>query len=87
MYPEPDITFSWLTAVEKYVIGTAMLGSDVSECIAPAELRKIVTSVGSLLDVDIMEVYSPERVAKLCRKHGLTSGRSLDLTTGCFRQG
>ena len=60
-YPEPDMTFSSLTAIEKYVIGKAMLGLDISECIAPAELRKIATFVGHLLDVDIMEVYSPER--------------------------
>ena len=29
-----------------------------------------------------MEVYSPERVAKLCKKHVSTSGFSLDLTNG-----
>ena len=78
-YPEPDITFSSLTAIEKYVIGKAILGSEISECIAPAELRKIASSAGRLLDVDIMEVFSPESVAKLCRKHGLTPGCSPDL--------
>ena len=81
-YPEPDITFSSLTAIEKYVVGKAMLGSDISECIAPAELRKIATSVGHLLDVDITEVFSPEGVAKLCKKHVLTPGCSLVLTNG-----
>ena len=81
-YPEPDITFGSLTAIEKYVIGKAMLGSDISECTAPAELRKNATSVGHILDVDIRDVYSPERVAKLCRKHRLTPGCSLDLTNG-----
>ena len=64
------------------MFGKAILGSDISECIAPVELRKIAASAGHLLDVDIMEVYSPERVAKLCRKHGLTPGCSLDLTNG-----
>ena len=29
-----------------------------------------------------MEVYSLERVAKLCKKYGLTPGCSLDLTNG-----
>ena len=48
----------------------------------PVGLRKIASSAGHLLDVDIMEVYSPERVAKLCRNHGLTPGCSLDLTNG-----
>ena len=32
--------------------------------------------------VDIMEVYSPERVAKLVVKFGLVAGASLDLTNG-----
>ena len=59
-----------------------MLGSDISESIAPAELKKIATSVGHLFDVDIMEVYSPERVAKLFWKHGPTLGCSLDQTNG-----
>ena len=81
-YLDPDITFRSLTAIEKYVIGRAILVSDISECTAPAELGKIASSAGHLLDVDIMEVYSPERVAKLCRKHGLTPGCSLDLTNG-----
>ena len=69
-----------MTAIEKYAFGRVILGSDISECIAPAELRKVASSVDHLLDVDIMEVYSPERVAKFCRKHGLTPGCSLDLT-------
>ena len=73
-YPLPDITFSSLTAIEKYVIGKAILRSDISECIAPVELRKIASSAGRLLDVDIMEVYTLERVAKLCRKHWLSPG-------------
>ena len=35
-----------------------------------------------LLDVDIMEEYSPERVAKLCENYGVTPVLSLDLTNG-----
>ena len=49
---------------------------------ASRQLRNIATSVGHLLDVDFMGVYSPERVAKLCRKHGLSPGCPLDLTNG-----
>ena len=36
----------------------------------------------ALLGVDIMEVYSPERVTGLCAKFGLQSGAALDLTNG-----
>ena len=64
------------------MIGKAILGLDMSECIAPVEPRKIAASAGHLLDVDIMEVYSPERVATLCRTYGLPPGCSLDLTNG-----
>ena len=59
-----------------------MLEADISKCIAPDELKKIATSGGHLLDVHIMQVYSPESGAKLRRKHGLTLGCSLDLTNG-----
>ena len=32
--------------------------------------------------VDIMEVYSPVRVGKICKKYHLVPGESLDLLTG-----
>ena len=42
--------------------------------------RQILSMV--LLGVDITEVYSPERVAKVCAKFQLRSGSSMDLTNG-----
>ena len=66
----------------KHALEKVMLGADISECVAPAELRTVAESMGHVLDVGIMEVYSPERVAKLCRKHGLTPDCSLALTKG-----
>ena len=42
--------------------------------------RKIVAS--AILGVDITEIYSPERVAKVARRYGLTAGSSMDLTNG-----
>ena len=42
--------------------------------------RKILASV--ILGVDITEVFSPERVAQVARRFGLTSGSSMDLTNG-----
>ena len=44
------------------------------------EDKKIVASV--ILGVDITEVYSPERIAKVARDFGLKPGSSMDLTTG-----
>ena len=42
--------------------------------------RRILLSV--LLNVDITEVFSSERVNKLAAKFGLIAGSSLDLTNG-----
>ena len=42
--------------------------------------RRILSSV--ILGVDITEVYSPERVAKVAKKFGLVAGSSMDLTNG-----
>ena len=42
--------------------------------------RKILASV--ILGVDITEVYSPDRVAKVARSFGLVAGSSFDLTNG-----
>ena len=42
--------------------------------------RKILSA--AILNVDITEVYSPERVARIARKFGLVAGSSMDLTNG-----
>ena len=42
--------------------------------------RKIFSA--SILSVDVTEVYSPERVARVAKKFGLVSGSSMDLTNG-----
>ena len=42
--------------------------------------RKILASV--ILNVDVTEVYSPERVNRLAKKFGLVPGASMDLTNG-----
>ena len=42
--------------------------------------RKILAS--AILGIHIMEVYSPERMAKVARSFGLQAGSSFDLTNG-----
>ena len=42
--------------------------------------KKILSA--SILGVDITEVYSPERVARVAKKFGIVSGSSMDLTNG-----
>ena len=36
----------------------------------------------SIMGVDITEIYSPERVARVAREFGLVAGSSMDLTNG-----
>ena len=42
--------------------------------------RKILAKI--LLGVDVTEIHSPERVAKVCIKYGMKAGSSMDLLTG-----
>ena len=42
--------------------------------------KKILSA--AIMGVDITEIYSPERVAKVAKKFGLVSGASIDLTNG-----
>ena len=42
--------------------------------------RKILAS--AILGVDITEIFSPERMAKVAREYGLVPGSFMDLTTG-----
>ena len=71
-----------MLSVDILIAARAILGSDMIECISEATARRIVEECQSLLAVDVMEVYSPERVAKLCAKYDLKPGSSLDLTNG-----
>ena len=48
----------------------------------PAELNIFAESMGHMLGVHIMEVYSLDRVAKLCETHGLTVDCSPGRTNG-----
>ena len=42
--------------------------------------RKAIAA--TILGVDITEVYSLERVAKVAKRYGLVAGSLMDLTTG-----
>ena len=44
--------------------------------------RDMVVLAKVLLGVDVTEVYSPERVVRVCSRYGLAGGSSMDLTTG-----
>ena len=59
-----------------------VLGHDMSECVSPTAAMRVAETARHLLSADIMEMYSPERVTKMCKKFGLQAGCSLDLTNG-----
>ena len=48
-------------------------------------LNEVDTKIlsAAILGVDVTEVYSPERVARVAKRFGLTTGSSMDLTNGC----
>ena len=54
-------------------------------CVAHGKLYReedIAILSAVLKGVDITEIYSPERVTKLCRQYGLIAGDSFDLRDG-----
>ena len=42
--------------------------------------RRILSAI--IMGADVAEVYSPERVTKLCNRYGLTKGSAMDLRAG-----
>ena len=54
----------------------------MSECEGREASLSVAERVGEVLAVDVMKMYSPERVAELCVRFGLNKGCSLDLTNG-----
>ena len=79
-FPDPDIAMTSLSSLDQCVISRCLLGADMSECVGWETLSSIAERVGEVFAVDIVEMYSPERVAVLCGRFGLKQGCSLDLT-------
>ena len=46
------------------------------------QLAVIRHTVSQLLDVDISEMFSPERVTSVCREYGLAPGQAMDIKNG-----
>ena len=65
-----------------YVISRVVLVADLTEDVNSNQVKRAAEVAGEIWSEDIMEMYSPERVAALCTKHGLAAGCSLDLTNG-----
>ena len=71
-----------LSELDRLIVERAILGCDMTEVVGTESAKRLLSSLGELLSKDIMEMYSPERVAKLCADFGLRPGASLDLTNG-----
>ena len=60
-----------LSSLETYVISRCLPVTDVSECMGrDAMSSSSVERVEEVLAVDVVEVYSPERIAELCGRLG-----------------
>ena len=66
--------------MDAHETSTATMDSDMDMIAMSTEDKKVVAGV--LLGVDMTEIYSPIRVAKVCIRMGLTPGSSTDLTSG-----
>ena len=78
-FPDPDIAMTSLSSLDQYVISRCLLGADMSECLGRGTLSSIAERVGEVPAVDILEMYSPERVAELRGRLGLKQGCMLDI--------
>ena len=56
-----------LSTADCLFLSSALLGKDMIEVVGPESVSRIEKIVGETLGVDIMEMYSPERLAKLCQ--------------------
>jgi hypothetical protein len=72
-----------LSSTDCLFLSSALIGKDMNEVVGPEFVSRIGKAVDELLGVDIMEMCSPERVAKLCKQFGLSPGCPLVLTQ-CF---
>ena len=76
----------WLQHCKDIDVETDDGRQQLYSCVANGKLYKdhdvhILALV--LKGVDITEIYSPERVTKLCRKDNLIAGDFFDFRTGC----
>ena len=68
------------------IVGRAILGHSVEEVYSNQRIQLAVTrqTVESmkLMSVDVTEIFSPERVAAVCREFNLRPGMSMDIKSG-----
>ena len=70
------------------ILCRAILGKNLHDVYSNARAKLAVNRQSmeqlnrELMGVDVMEVFSPERVGKFCKEHGLDQGKAMDLKRG-----
>ena len=70
------------------IIGRAMLGQNLPEIYSSSRInlavcrQSIESSRGGLMSADVTEIFSPQRIATVCRKFGLEHGLSMGIKSG-----
>ena len=73
---------------DEEIICKAILGKSLHEIYSNNRIKLAVDRQSveclnkQMLGVDVMEVFSPERVGKLCKEHGLDQGLAMDVKSG-----
>ena len=70
------------------IIGRALLGQSLPDIFSNSRINLAVcrqtveASKGGLTSADVTEIFSPERVATVCREFGSKPGLSMDIKSG-----
>ena len=72
---------------DQLIVSRAFLGHDLHEAYSNKRMllasnRSMVDSLCKIGSVDVSEMFSPERVTKVCKENGLVPGQAMDLKNG-----
>ena len=73
---------------DEEIVCQAILGKNLHDIYSVSRIKLAVdrqtmeSLKGQMSGVDVMEVFSPERVGKLCEEYGLDQGKAMDFKSG-----
>ena len=69
---------------DSLILYHAVLGHDLTETYSNRRLKLAETRfvAGQLMRVDMSEMFSPQRVASVCKQYGLIPGQAMDIKNG-----
>ena len=71
-----------LLILSRAMLGKSLLEVYSNERIGLAVGRNAVESPNKLASTDVSEMFSPERLTKVCKQYGLTPGAAMDIKNG-----